>query len=146
MTMTSVMVYRAQHSAARVQQKINIVRFYPYCYNHRKNNMIDREARLMEEIVSRIRRASQPVQIVLFGSSVRGDAGPDSDLDILVVVPNGTHRRRTARDIFLALSGIGRPKDIVVVTEEDIKNYGSNPSFVIAPALKEGRELYHAAG
>ena len=108
--------------------------------------MIDREARLMEEIVSRIRRASQPIQIVLFGSSVRGDAGPDSDLDILVVVPNGTHRRRTARDIFLALSGIGRPKDIVVVTEEDIKNYGSNPSFVIAPALKEGRELYHAAG
>lgn len=108
--------------------------------------MIDRDERLLEEVVSRIRGAVQPVRVVLFGSAARGDAGPDSDLDILVVVPNGTHRRRAARDIFLALRGIGRPKDVIVVTEDDVKSYGENPSLVIAPALKEGRELYHAAG
>jgi predicted nucleotidyltransferase len=62
--------------------------------------MNDRDEILLKEVVSRIRQASNPLRVILFGSAARGDAGPDSDLDILVVVPNGTHRRRTARDIF----------------------------------------------
>jgi predicted nucleotidyltransferase len=103
-----------------------------------------REDDLLEEVVSRIRQVSKPIRVILFGSAARGHAGPDSDLDILVVVSNGTHRRQTSRDIFWALRGLGRPKDIIVVTEDDIKRYGDNPALVIAPALKEGRELYHA--
>ena len=70
--------------------------------------------------------------------------GPHSDLDILVMMPDGTHRRRTAQRLYRFLFGLGMPKDIVVVTESDVKDYGDNPSLVIAPALAEGRELYHA--
>ena len=70
--------------------------------------------------------------------------GPHSDLDFLVVVPDGVHRRRTARQLYRALSGLGVPKDIVVVTESDLNDYGANPSLVIAPAMAEGREVYRA--
>jgi hypothetical protein len=42
------------------------------------------------------------------------------------------------------LFGLGIPKDVVVVTESDVNNYWTNPYLVIAPALAEGRELYHA--
>ena len=70
---------------------------------------------------------------------------PDSDLDILVVMPDGSHRRRTGQAIYRALSGLGWPKDVVVVTESDIELYAEEPSLVIRPALQEGVELYRAA-
>lgn len=72
--------------------------------------------------------------------------GPDSDLDLLVVVPDGVHRRRTAQTIYRSLTGLGFAKDVVVVTESDIREYGDNPSLVIKPALNQGKDLYHAAG
>lgn len=101
---------------------------------------------LLNEIVRRIVAAVRPLSVVLFGSAGRGQMGPDSDLDLLVVMPDGTHRRQTARHIYRSLAGIGVAKDIVVVTESDILNYRDNASLVIYPALRDGRELYHAAG
>ena len=71
--------------------------------------------------------------------------GPDSDLDVLVIMPDGVHRRRTAQTIYRSLKGLGWAKDIVVVTESDVREYGQNPSLVLYPALQEGRELYRVA-
>ncbi|VUZ86280.1 hypothetical protein MELA_02680 [Candidatus Methylomirabilis lanthanidiphila] len=71
--------------------------------------------------------------------------GPNSDVDLLVVMPDGVHRRRTAQDLYRSLTGMGIAKDIVVATESDIRSYGDNPSLVLFPALREGRELYRAA-
>jgi hypothetical protein len=45
-----------------------------------------------------------------------------------------------------SLCGLGFAKDVVVVTESDINKYGENPSLIMYPALKQGKELYHAAG
>jgi len=69
--------------------------------------------------------------------------GPNSDLDLLVIMPDGIHRRRTAQSIYRKLTGIGIAKDIVVVTESDVARYADNPSLVLYPALREGREVYH---
>jgi predicted nucleotidyltransferase len=104
------------------------------------------DSQLLAEIVKRVTHVVQPVRVVLFGSAVRGEMGPNSDLDILVVMPDGTHRREASRTIFQALRGLGIPKDIVVVTEQDVHQYGDNPSLVLKPALEEGKELYRAAG
>lgn len=104
------------------------------------------DSQLLDEIVKRVTRAVQPVRVVLFGSAVRGEIGPNSDLDILVVMPDGTHRREAPRAIYQALRGLGMAKDIVVATEHDIRQYGDNPSLVLKPALEEGKELYHAEG
>jgi len=102
------------------------------------------EQTVLDELVQRIVRVAHPRRIILFGSAATGRMGPDSDLDVLVVMPDGVHRRQTAKHIYRALSGLGVPKDIVVVTEEDVRLYGENPSLVIYPALKEGKELYRA--
>ena len=99
---------------------------------------------LLDEAVRRIVKAVQPLRIILFGSAARGNIGPNSDLDFLVIMPDGVHRRRTSRHLYCSLSGLGMPKDVVVVTESDVKSYGHDPSLVIAPALAEGRDLYHA--
>jgi predicted nucleotidyltransferase len=100
------------------------------------------DRRLLEDLVKRTVEAVQPLVIILFGSAAQGVMGPDSDIDLLVVVPDGAHRRRSAQAVYKSLSGIGVAKDIVVVTESDIIKYGDNPSMVIYPALRQGRELY----
>lgn len=99
---------------------------------------------VIDELVRRIVGAVQPRRIVLFGSAARGQLGPNSDVDVLVVMPDGTHRRQTAREAYLALSGLGIPKDIIVVTEEDVRRFRDEPSLVICPALREGKEIYRA--
>jgi uncharacterized protein len=97
---------------------------------------------LLDEVVQRIVETAHPKRIILFGSMARGTTGPDSDLDLLVVMPEGTHRRDTATKIYRSLRGLGIPKDIVVVTEQDVNEYRQNPSLVVKPALDEGKQIY----
>lgn len=101
---------------------------------------------VLDELIRRVLQVVQPRRLVLFGSAARGETGPNSDLDILVIMPEGTHRRRTAQTIYRSLSGLGVTKDIIVVTEKDVREHGDNPSLVLFPALQEGVELYHATG
>lgn len=96
---------------------------------------------ILQEIIRRIVKVAKPEKIILFGSAARGEMGPDSDVDILVV-KQGVHRRNTARIIRRNLFGVGVPLDIVVVTPEDIERYGNCPALIIEPALREGRTIY----
>jgi len=59
------------------------------------------------------------------------------------MVPTGAGPRKKS---IVACGGIGFAKDIVVVTESDVREYGTNPCMMIKNALEEGRELYHATG
>lgn len=97
---------------------------------------------VLDDIVRRIVRIAAPEQIVLFGSTARGEANPDSDLDLLVVKAGHYHRGRLTEDISMGLIGAGRAVDVVVVTPEDIARYRDSDPLVIAPALREGRVIY----
>jgi len=100
---------------------------------------------LLDSITERIVSAASPVRIILFGSAAEERMGRDSDIDLLIVMPDGTHRRNTAKNIYRKLAGMGFSKDIVVVTESDVETHRNNPAMVIHPAIKNGKELYHAA-
>ncbi|HJT24299.1 MAG TPA: nucleotidyltransferase domain-containing protein [bacterium] len=101
--------------------------------------------KLLKQLTQAIVDLVHPKRIILFGSAARGDMGKHSDLDVMVVMPDGIHRRDTAGELYKELWDLGHSKDIVVVTESDLVQYGSNPYMVIYHALKEGRELYRAA-
>ncbi len=96
-------------------------------------------------IKRRIVRRFHPERIVLFGSQARGEARPDSDVDLLVVIAHAEHRRRAATEIHAALAGIPLAVDVVVATPEDIASLADLPGTVIQPALAEGRVIYAAA-
>jgi len=100
------------------------------------------DPKLIDELARRIVEAVHPLRIILFGSAARGEMGPNSDLDVLVVMPDGIHRRKTAQEIYRHMWGFGFAKDIIVVTESDIREHSSNPYMVIKNALEEGRVLY----
>ena len=72
--------------------------------------------------------------------------GPNCDLDVLVVMPDDIHRRRTAQEIYRHMWGFGVAKDIVVVTESDVQEHGMNPYMIIKNALEEARDRTGLAG
>ena len=100
------------------------------------------DQRVLQELARRIVDAVHPLRIILFGSAARGEMGPNSDLDTLVIMPDGSHRGKTAQEIYRHLWGLGFAKDIVVVTESDIREHATNSSLVIKEALETGKELY----
>jgi uncharacterized protein len=57
------------------------------------------DQQLLRRLVATIVETVQPQRIVLFGSGARGQFGQHCDLDLLVVMPDGAHRRQTARRI-----------------------------------------------
>ncbi len=109
-----------------------------------KQPLGDRDGDALAEIVRRIVRVAAPERIVLFGSAARGEAGPGSDLDLLVIKPGNYHRGRLTEEIYLSLIGVSRAVDVIVVTPEDVDRYRDSPALVIAPALREGRVIYAA--
>ena len=94
------------------------------------------------ELSRRIAEAVKPNRIILFGSAARGELGPDSDIDVLVIMPDGVHRGHTTEKIYRELWGFGVAKDVVVITESDVRERGKDPFTVIQRALEEGREVY----
>jgi predicted nucleotidyltransferase len=100
--------------------------------------------RILADIVGRILNVVKPRQVFLFGSAAHGHMHDNSDLDLLVVVPNGLHRRKTAQSIYRNLVGVGHAADIVVVTEDDVKRSHEGDGYVIWSALTEGRLVYAA--
>ena len=99
---------------------------------------------ILDDLVRRIVEVAHPRQIILFGSAARGDMGPQSDIDVLVVVPDGMHCRYTTQRIYQHLIGLDVAVDVVVATENDLQQYGNNFSLVYYPALREGRSIYAA--
>ena len=98
----------------------------------------------LDTLVRRIVEVAQPDRIVLFGSAARGEMGPDSDLDVLVVKSGVEHRRRLAQDIYMNLSGVGVGVDVIVLTPEDIEAQRDSVGSIVGPALDEGRVIYAA--
>jgi predicted nucleotidyltransferase len=97
---------------------------------------------IIEELIRRIIKVVVPDKVILFGSGARGEMGPNSDLDILVVTSEPVHRGHLTEDIYMNLIGIGQAVDVVVATPEDIERYHNNPYLVIEPALREGQVIY----
>jgi uncharacterized protein len=99
---------------------------------------------MLVEIIKRIVAVAKPQKIILFGSGARGQLGPSSDLDILVV-KDGVGRRALAQEIYSHMRGIEIGLDIVVATSEDLERFKDSLTVVIGQALKEGKVIYDEA-
>lgn len=97
---------------------------------------------IVSTMVDRIVGRFQPERVVLFGSRARGDAAESSDVDLLIVMPDGTDRRQAAVDMHLLLGDMPLPKDIVVTTPDEIARRGQIVGTVLRSALREGTVVY----
>lgn len=97
---------------------------------------------LIERMVKRIVKKFHPEQIILFGSQARGEAGPDSDIDLLVVMPVARSVSETRMEISLALPDLLVPVDVIVTTPENFAWRKDIVGTIEWPATREGKVLY----
>jgi predicted nucleotidyltransferase len=100
---------------------------------------------ILAEVVRRLVTVFHPERIYLFGSCARGEAGPDSDYDIMVVVPDSaTQERKSSRLAYEVLWGTGVAADVLVWTQEAFEKRLHLRASLPSTVLSEGRLLYAA--
>jgi uncharacterized protein len=97
------------------------------------------------DLVRRIAEGFSPDKIILFGSAARGEATPDSDIDLLVLFPEVSDPHQRASELYAALADFPRPTDIVVSTTSRFERYRNVVNTVYWPASREGKVLYERA-
>ena len=101
---------------------------------------------LLDRMIRTIVDEVAPEQVILFGSRARGDARPDSDIDLLVVEsePFGPSRSRNAEEMRIgrALPETPVARDILVYSRDELERWRGSLNHVAARALREGRVLY----
>ena len=97
----------------------------------------------INEITRRLVEYYHPVRIYLFGSEARGDAGPDSDLDFCVILPDDAPPSLYRPGVHRALWGVGTAADIVRYPLTDFEGRAAHVvSSLPATVMREGRMLY----
>lgn len=101
--------------------------------------VVDRED--IEAFVERIAAEFRPERVILFGSYARGTPTPDSDVDLLIVLPFegkawqvASEIRRRARPTF--------PTDLLVRSPEQVRERASRQGTFLHEILREGETLY----
>ena len=90
------------------------------------------------EMVDRIAERFRPHRIILFGSQARGTSDYHSDVDLLVVMEDGTDKQGAAVEMRRAVMDSPVAKDIVVTTPDEIRRRGNVVGTVLRAAFREG--------
>jgi uncharacterized protein len=96
---------------------------------------------LIAEAARRLAAAAPEARVILFGSHARGEADPDSDLDLLVIEPEIESRRAEFLRLRENLRGLGVAIDLVVVSDQHVEEWSHFEGTMLNQALSEGRIL-----
>lgn len=101
---------------------------------------------VIRQMVEAIVDASDPEQVILFGSRGRGDSTERSDVDLIVIEAPpfgpGRSRHQVMNRLYRAVAGLGVPADILAYSLDDVEYWRDSLNHVLARALREGKVLY----
>lgn len=96
----------------------------------------------LDHIVERIVAKFNPRRIILFGSQARGNAGPDSDVDLFIEMDTQLAGSEQARRIRRSFDPYPCAMDIVVYTPEETLKWSMAVTSLASTVLREGKVLY----
>lgn len=99
-------------------------------------------AQAIKQLLPSIVAVAQPQRVILFGSAAAGTAGPDSDLDFLVIIPDGLKPAMVCNRLNMQIRNKPMPCDFIVTTPAAIRKSQARPGGIYQTALAEGKELY----
>jgi len=98
----------------------------------------------IQTLADKIAREFHPEKIILFGSHARGDAQPDSDVDLLVIMDLDQHPSRTAAEITYRVHPRRYPLDLIVLSPQMVRTRLQMNDWFMRDVMREGRVLYAA--
>ena len=96
----------------------------------------------IQQVVAQVVALARPRRVILFGSAAEGRVGPDSDLDFLVVVPDGRDIGQVTDQLNIGVRARPMPCDFLVVTPSILRRNQHKPGMVYGEILEHGREVY----
>jgi len=100
------------------------------------------DAATIDEAGRRLNDASPlGTRVILFGSHARGEAGKHSDLDFLVIEPEVENAAEESVRLRRTLRGLLFAADVIVASEQRVRDWRDVKGSLIHAALAEGREL-----
>ena len=106
--------------------------------------ILDQEA--LDQMIHAIVQEVDPEAVILFGSHARGDARPDSDVDLMVIeqAPFSPERSRRAQysRLSAALREFPFAKDILLYSRDEFDYWKDSPNHVVSRAQREGKILH----
>ena len=96
---------------------------------------------ILKRMLKKIVYNFDPIAIWLFGSMARGDGDDNSDIDLMVIMPNGTDWRKSI-DMLVVLGGSLLPGDITVSTPEKWNRWINDVGSLVYAVNEEGVMLY----
>lgn len=100
------------------------------------------QAALLEHVTKTIVERFRPRRIMVFGSHARGEAGPDSDLDLFIEMDTPRRPPERAIEISKAFGLRPWPMDIVVYTPEEVRRLRRINGTLLSVIEREGKVLY----
>ena len=105
----------------------------------------EEDAGELARVLQRLVAAPEPERIHIFGSQARGDATPESDVDLLVVVPSSDQPPyRRAQAAYHAMGRRNLSIDVLVMTRDEFDQRAPAVASLPATVLREGKMLYAA--
>lgn len=96
----------------------------------------------LPDIVERIVERFDPVKVILFGSLAQGTDGPDSDIDLLVVLDQVRDKRAAMLELRRATDEFPTPLDLIPTDADEVARRGNIVGTILRPALQTGTVLY----
>lgn len=96
---------------------------------------------LVAEAGHRLAAASPGAQVILFGSHARGEAGPHSDVDFLVIEPEVANEAEESVRMHRTLRDLRMPATVIVVSREYADRWREVRGGVVHEAFSQGRVL-----
>ncbi|MCL2295834.1 MAG: nucleotidyltransferase domain-containing protein [Methanomassiliicoccaceae archaeon] len=99
---------------------------------------------LVDQVVEKIAEEFNPELIIVFGSAAKGEAGSQSDLDVLVIMDTELSYYKRAPEVRRKLLGIPLAMDILVATPEEFHTYKDDDRFFIKDIVRTGKIAYES--
>ena len=100
---------------------------------------------ILDEVIHRIVSRFNPLKIILFGSYASGLPGPDSDIDLLIVMEVQGSVRQKANEIDMLMADRNIPMDFLVLTRDQYERQKGLIGTIVHQAEKQGKVIYEQA-